>query len=1316
MAKIKNYINPHTHIKSFDAASTVEKFAKRELELETGYITITDHGTLEGTRQVYDICKKEKFKGKLTPILGVEGYFRDDNCPIFQKLGIEKDEKGLYKEYIKYTHITMHFLDQEAFFAGSRILSLADNKAETHGSERKPLFTWENLEELGQYNITMTSGCLIGMISRHLLKNNDIASAISYYEKLRSIPKPGNFYVEVFPHVCDKDYQVGVYFQYEDGSEEKFPVWKSIKTKQGEFKAEQIANEFKNNKIKAERHERIMEVMNYRKWEQLADSKKILNVEKREGFLKNECRDFSPDGDVQLGANKILIALAEKYGDKILISDDAHFAYPEEKILQDIRLNQRELEKGLSASWIFPNSHHRLSTADAKAYFDARLPISEAKLSEWVENSYEWASKFKGFKFEDRKTLPTSFYPKETLKHTIDTINEVGRMDWNSPVQVERLASEIELLHKNGTIDLLPYFMIDQEVCNLYLQHGELTGPGRGSAAGLLLTYLTDVTHVDPLKYDLSRDRFMTPDRVKSGKMPDIDQDLPHRNLLVDPEDSSKGWLKDRFGDCVAQISTESTLKLKSSIKDVFRAQHGSVPPEIERFCKQLPDPPQGVSDRDFVFGYEANGEWNTGLIESNEELLKFSKDYNKEWDIIKDLMGLVRQRGRHASAYIIADTPIYNFIPLTTVGGVKVTQFNMGGVEAMGGLKMDFLVVNILNDIRDAIRLIQDRSGVNDVDWASARKFNQKPPRLTIDKKKVPYIRVVPFKGKLLDIWDLPEDHKVLNSICEGDTESVFQFNTPGAKLWLKYFNTIKYSQGNVKALDSIEALSAFTALDRPGPLNAKVSDSTGKEHNMLVEFANRARGGNRVGSIAYLDEAIPETFGVIVYQEQLEKMFRELGGTSAATAEEFRRAVAKKEMKKVLQFKNTFMEGAVATVGSDDAEKLWSQFITFGQYGFNKSHSVCYVTISYACAFLKYYFPLEWWTAVLKNAERNEIDEKFWPNCGHLIDMPDVQNSEHSFAIKNERIKAPLSLLHGIGEKAHQQLTSYAPYQSLEDFCNKIQLHKENNATTTTEEVKDKKTGLLQKVVKKKMGKSALNSKVVTTLIVSGAMDSLFPKTKQITLDGNVISLNIEPVDKILMYQEELAKATGKKLTSKKKEEFENAFKNLSEIKQFQLKKKVLPAYCEDITGICLRMDDSKFFKKEEEIHFSTHPNKSVAIYGDILIQALKQPGEVLLLNGLEGSVIAYVIAERRFTYGDSTKKTAVELIVDINGERLKLVQWPSEDGKLPKSFENNLNGAIVVLTLNKKSDKAIRMKGLYLVEPGIDSKIIEEEEESK
>lgn len=154
---MKNFVTPHCHPQSLDTGSTPEAFVAREVDLGTGYTTVTDHGTLQACRKVYDLAHKANIK----PILGLEAYFRDDNCPILTQAGIPKDPDGTFKSYNKYYHLTLHFTDQKAYEAGVKRLSMADAVAERHGSERKPLFNWADLEYLGQFNVTATSSCLV---------------------------------------------------------------------------------------------------------------------------------------------------------------------------------------------------------------------------------------------------------------------------------------------------------------------------------------------------------------------------------------------------------------------------------------------------------------------------------------------------------------------------------------------------------------------------------------------------------------------------------------------------------------------------------------------------------------------------------------------------------------------------------------------------------------------------------------------------------------------------------------------------------------------------------------------------------------------------------------------------------------------------------------------------------------------------------------------------------------------------------------------------------------------------------------------------
>jgi len=1338
---LKNFASPHVHVRSFDSASTPEAFAQRELEIGSEFITVTDHGTLEADRQVYDLCQKDikygpgnKLKGKLTPILGLEGYFRDDNCPILTEAGIVKDEKGTFAEHLKYLHLTMHFLDQEAFETGVRILSRADLRAEVHGSERKPLFTWQDLEELGSKNVTFCSSCLIGMVSRHLLAHNDVKSALRYYDRLRSTVKPGNFYVEMFPHICDRNWDEGVFVKYEDGVEEKIPQWKKILTENGDIKAITLVEDFRRNPAAAiEKHVHIKGMMQNRKMVELPP-KKIIMAEHREGYLVNECRPWAPNGDVQLGVNRFMLEVAKKYGDKILISDDSHFAKPEEKVAQDVRLGQ-------NGSWRFVNSHHRLTNAETYEYFKNHMGISEGEFQSWVENSHEWGARFKGFKFKERKVLPVSFYPKDTLDHTRKLIEKHGRMDWKNQQFVDRLRAEINLLHYNGVIDLLPYFFIDEEVCDFYLKNGELTGPGRGSAAGLLLTYLLGITHVDPLRYGLSMDRFMTKTRIESGKYPDIDQDLPHRDLLVDPNDPTKGWLAERFGENVAQISTDTTMKLKSSIKDTFRVLYGRGSSQLEEVGKltaqrDFPQAPQGIEDWDFVFGYKGSDEsWVPGAVETDPVLMKFVKDHPDEWKVIEQCMGMTRQKSRHACAYVIADEPISNFIPMTTVGGVRVTQFTAATVESSGGLKMDFLIVNSLKDIGACLRLIQNRKAP-EIDWSKGRmKYKEREasgditvPGMRLGGKFVPHIRCLPHKGEFYDIWDLPENQEVFRDICEAKTESVFQFNTPGARGYLAdCFNAVRLTEpdGTVhKGIDSIEALAAFTALDRPGGLDVFVEDPSGKKHNMLVEFARRAKGQLPAGDqelIPTLEKLIPETYGVIVYQEQLTRIYQMLGQTTGAEADEFRVHVSKKQMAKVIQDKEVFMRGAIDKLGKPTAEKLWTMMEAWARYGFNKSHAICYVVISYACAFLKHFYPLEWWTAVLKNADRNEINEKFWPYCGKYIDFPDIKLSRGDFDIQGDRIRAPFWLLKGIGDKAQAQLVECGPYVDIKDFCMKIQQWRIRNGTDVEKTVTDKKTKETRVEIKRKLATTAINSRVITTLIVSGAMDSLFPKVLVPNEKGETVEYDMTIGEKIAAYETALKEAQaelGIKATKSKKDGPD--IRNLTSLDQYQMRKTILPALTEPLLPLVENLAHIKDKLIARNKGYKAH-HKPIGSPGyldfpiatDELVEKIIEnpPPEEMIY-----AVVGYVTGERRWRFDNKTNDTnapktkpAVELTIDVEGTTVKGVKWPVEN-VLPTPFDKPLTGAVVIACFRKRIGKNATIEDVLVAQQPLNAKLEE------
>jgi DNA polymerase III alpha subunit len=538
---VRNYISPHVHPQSLDSASTPEAFAAKEVELGTGALVCTDHGSLSAAFKTYDLAKKNN----LTPVIGLEAYMRSNDCPILTKLNIQKtgevprgmdkaqwaidNPNGTFYSYSKYFHATLGFRNYEAYKLAVKLLSKADARAEQHGSEKKPLFGWNEIEELAAKNVTMGSGCLIGMVGRHLMakdvpQETKIAAARAYFERLHYLFKD-RFFVEVMPHRCTHNYVKGVFIEVErDGVVEtlKFGLTKKLKTDAGIESAEELATNYNRDKYLV-----LVGLCNYKVWTDYEKPYKILNVVKKDDFYQNECTPWNPDGDLQFATNVFVMGMAKKHKVPVMVSDDSHFSEKKFKVVQDIRLYNQ------GGSFKFHNSYHRIDSAEAFEHFKKLHNTTEAVFEGWIENSYNWLEGFKDFKFDNTPQLPTKFFPKNTLKYTQELIKKHGRFPKNSPIYVKRLKKELDILHKNGKIDLLSYFMIDEEVCRIYQNQGELTSPGRGSGAGLLLNYLLGITSVDPIKTDLSLERFINAARIESGALPDVDQDLASRDFLV---------------------------------------------------------------------------------------------------------------------------------------------------------------------------------------------------------------------------------------------------------------------------------------------------------------------------------------------------------------------------------------------------------------------------------------------------------------------------------------------------------------------------------------------------------------------------------------------------------------------------------------------------------------------------------------------------------------------------------------------------------------------------------------------------------------
>lgn len=1407
MPDFLQFATPHCHIQSLDSASTPDAFVKRELELGGKTLTVTDHGTLQAAQAVFALAKK---KG-LTPVVGLEAYFRDDDCPILKRLGVPQTvstqkwaPKGVpsYADYIKYQHITLHFQDYPAYLCAVKLLSKADLRAEQHGSERKPLFNWSDIEELAAHNVIACSSCLIGMVQRHLLSHGDAVGAKAYWDHLHHL-FGDRFYAEVFPHVCSQNWTEAVFVDVPGAAGSsgeqvavdrlKFYFGKNVRVRDlaypsrgpVETKADRLQAVVKRMTSPA-----LIGVQHNRKWQE-QPAQQILKVDAVRGFIQNDCAPAAPEGDVQWGCNAFVYRLAKKSGVRLLISDDSHFAKPEDHIVQDIKLSSPH------HTWKFHNSYHRYSSAEAWDYFSSRMNIAETEFRGWIDNSLEWAGRFNGFKFDTSVKLPSNFYPADSLTYIRDKILKYGRLS-DDPAHRARLKEEIALLHRNGTFDLLPYFAVDEEVCRIYRNQGWPTGPGRGSAGGLSLSYLLGITHIEPLRHGLSLERFMTPDRIASGKLPDIDQDLPFREPLegwetdvVEFESSDgrvgcmpeawrcetadgglatidevaasgglllawwlkdrsftpasavkvrvlrrsktdptlprwwQGWLKERFGDCVAQMSVDSTMKLKAAVRDVARARRGFVSPDIEQLCKTFEEAPMGIGDLDHVMGYSTPEADVPGSITRDKSLQDYVAKYGADFEIVKKALGLSRHRGRHPCGFVIADRPIADFIPLQTVNGVRVTSYTAIPVEAVGGVKMDFLVVSSIHDIAEALRLIRARHGL----VGAGGGFD--------DAQLVP----LPDRSRDASIWDLPPDQAVFGDFMAGRTETVFQYHTDGAKDWLKYFNRRRPDGRGLIA--DIRDLSIFTALDRPGPLNVQLRhpEVEGAAHNALVEYTRRAMG--RPGSPDIhpaVERLLPETHGVIIFQEQVQKIYQQITGCSGPEAEEFRGNVAKKYQAKIEQDYPMFIARATAVLGSEeDAKGVWNQLVTFAQYGFNLSHSTAYAIIGYACAWLKHHYSLEWWCGLLSHASKDKINTKLWPHIGWRVSLPDLGRSGPQWEIRDDRLQAPMTLFAGIGPSAHAQLTRYAPYKKIEDLADAIQRYKDDAAAIAAaveaaraaeiavanedgpeptaedeaipedaaEETAEDEVDWVEaavappttespepdaKPVRKAQPRSPVHRTTVWHLAVAGALDSLFPDNT--------------PVEEMMAtFDTAMLERVGKKYRATMRK----AFRTLDALGRYQVKKKILAPFGADIRPFA----DIDVVDGEMSVAGTSRPSFLRRDGGDLYyltmvwdrdarcevpredrctdydnIRRMNEAPEVPE-GGYRCAAVGAVDGVRIFHWGADKSSEGLELTLEIGGGKMQVTKWPPMgQDRLAEDDRAVKKGAVVgvVLTRNR------------------------------
>jgi DNA polymerase-3 subunit alpha len=538
-----------------------------------------------------------------------------------------------------------------------------------------------------------------------------------------------------------------------------------------------------------------------------------------------------------------------------------------------------------------------------------------------------------------------------------------------------RLEHELRVIKAMGYAG---YFLIVQDFIRAARRMGVYVGPGRGSAAGSIVSYALEITNVDPIKYDLLFERFLNPDRIS---MPDIDVDFSDdkRELVIQ-------YVREKYGqDSVSQIITFGTLSSRAVLKDVGRVL-GVPLSTIDSITKQIPVEQGKVRPL-------------ADALESIPELkwIKESADPKIRMLVEASLVleGMNRNASTHAAGVVIAPGNISDYVPLYKTPQTEVmTQYNMKDLETAGLLKMDFLGLRTLSVLESALAMIRENHGV------------------------------------AIDLDALPEDDpQTFDLFGRGDTVGVFQFESSGMQDWLRKLKPT-----------CISDLVAMNALYRPGPME------------MIGDFIARKHGQQQVRTVhPKLDEVLRETYGVIVYQEQVMKIASEIGGLTLAKADLMRRAMGKKDKALMADMKKEFVDGAVK-LGTQKrlAEEIFDLIEKFASYGFNKSHSVAYSVIAYQTAYLKAHYPAEFMAATL-SSEIGDTDKivKFIDDCrksGIEVLPPDVNESGKDFQVVRGAIRFGLVAIKNVGEGAIDTVIRArqegGKFENLFDFCRRVDL----------------------------------------------------------------------------------------------------------------------------------------------------------------------------------------------------------------------------------------------------------------------------------
>lgn len=673
----------------------------------------------------------------------------------------------------------------------------------------------------------------------------------------------------------------------------------------------------------------------------------------------------------QAKANEVLIKIGRKYNIPLIISNDIHYLKPEDAEAQDILM--------LVNTNASPDDRERLtmknndfSMRPPQELIDCFPDVPEAitntqKIVEACNFDFE-LGKYQLPQFK----VPNGQSPDEYLK---DLSFQGLAKRYPGKISQEiltRLEYELSVIQKTG---FAPYFLIVQDFVGWAKARGIVVGPGRGSAAGSLVSYILDITSIDPLKYDLLFERFLNPERIE---MPDFDLDFADTR-----RDEVINYVRQKYGDDhVAQIITFGTMASRAAIRDAGRAMAYSY-----QLCDQVA--------KAIPFGLNLE----RALHESVElhQMYDSDEQIKKLVEMALKLEGVARHASTHAAGVVITKEPLNKIVPLqhpTQDDQTIVTQYEMHAIADLGLLKIDFLGLKTLTQIENTAEIIKNT------------------------------------KNQTIDVASLPLDDKATYKLLqEARTTGVFQLESGGMKRYLKELKPTVF-----------EDIIAMVSLYRPGPMD------------LLPDFIARKHGLKKMEYLhPELESIIKNTYGIVVYQEQVMEIASKLAGFTLPQADTLRKAMGKKIKKLMDEQKVKLIEGMVRNnIPGTTAEKIWEFIAPFAQYGFNKSHATCYALLGYQTAYLKAHFPTEF-MAALMNSESDDIERIAFlvDECRQMdinVLAPDINESLGTFTvIKDGAIRFGLKAVKNVGSNVVDAIVrerkQNGPYETISEFIERVQ-----------------------------------------------------------------------------------------------------------------------------------------------------------------------------------------------------------------------------------------------------------------------------------